>query len=50
MIWSDWRGSWARLRASVGVLLDWRGNGRWRGFRGLVGNVWEVIEDGMKGV
>lgn len=26
MIWSDWRGSWARLRASVGVLLDWRGN------------------------
>ena len=39
MIRGGYRGSWARLWASVGVLLAWRGNGQRRGFRGAVGNV-----------
>lgn len=48
MVWSDSCGSWTRLVASVGVLLAWRGNGLWRGFRGLVGNVYGLVDDWLR--
>lgn len=50
MIWSGSGGAWARFEASVGVLFVRCGNGRWRGFCGLVGNVGEVLGDELRGV
>ena len=48
MVWSGSRGAWARLVASVDVLLAWRGNGRWRGFCGLVRAFERLLTDALE--